>query len=242
MGALYLITGPDDKRYVGITTRTACDRFKKHVNAAKSGSSSRLHRAMRVHGAAAFSVRTLVVANDRDFLCALEARAIVAYNARAPRGYNLTAGGDGFVDLDVSIRQENSRKLKDAWADEASRNRRLAKARSPEARAKHRAAVVAFTGDPAYKARVSRRSKETLNRPDVKEGIRATTIAMHANPEFKARHSAAMTACMADPDRRARISSRMRANWADPVIRAKLLAARASARAAKDQKSQEQMT
>lgn len=95
MGALYRLTSPSGKSYIGITTKTAEARWAKHVeHALGKRDSGYLYNALRKHGAESFAVETLVVADDTDYLRDLEKRAIVAFGTRYPFGYNVAGGGE----------------------------------------------------------------------------------------------------------------------------------------------------
>ena len=210
MGALYQLISPSGKRYIGITTLSPRLRFARHRNAARTGVDGALYRAVRRYGFDSFEKKVLLIADDREYLCEMERRLIKRLRSQSPHGYNQTAGGEGFTDLDPVVRAANKVKLRLAWADPARRAKRLEKSQTPEAREIHRAAVVKFTSDPEYRKAKSVMSRQSLNRPEVKAKISATALAMHADPEFKERHRAAMKAVMADPDRRARIAATMR--------------------------------
>src|SRR2546430_8023160 len=101
MGELYTLTSPSGKRYIGWTAYTAARRFSSHVRAARKNParSSALRQAILKYGEDAFIVQTLVIADDREFLKKLECAAIAAFGTIAPRGYNLTPGGDGVTKL-----------------------------------------------------------------------------------------------------------------------------------------------
>lgn len=94
MGCLYQLIFPSGKSYIGITTETMDQRIKRHVNSAKNGASLLLSRAIRKYGEI-FERKILVIANDWEYLCELEKRAIIAFNTFNPNGYNLTNGGEG---------------------------------------------------------------------------------------------------------------------------------------------------
>lgn len=93
MGALYKITLPNGKGYVGLTVSNPGKRFAEHRYQARTGCEQAVHRAMLKHGGAKFEV--LVIANGRGYLEELERQAIVAFGTRSPAGYNCTDGGDG---------------------------------------------------------------------------------------------------------------------------------------------------
>lgn len=94
MGCLYRITTPSGA-YVGITAKTASERFAVHAYEAARGSRGRLYNAMRKHGTETATVETLVIADDWGYLCDLEKQAIAALGTRSPLGLNMTDGGDG---------------------------------------------------------------------------------------------------------------------------------------------------
>lgn len=95
MGCLYRITFPNGKAYLGITAKTAAQRFVAHVYDSARGHDVAMQRAIRKYGAESAKVETLVIADRWDYLCDLERRAIVAFGTKLPHGYNTTDGGDG---------------------------------------------------------------------------------------------------------------------------------------------------
>lgn len=100
MGCLYRVSFPNGKAYLGITTQTAQARFKDHCSEAgrlkreKSRGGSLLHHALNKYPGQA-QLEVLVIAEDWDYLCELERKAIQAFGTRKPNGYNLTEGGEG---------------------------------------------------------------------------------------------------------------------------------------------------
>ncbi len=100
MGCLYRVSFPNGKAYLGITTQTAQARFKDHCSEAgrlkreKPRGGSLLHHALNKYPGQA-QLEVLVIADDWDYLCELEQRAIQAFGTRKPNGYNLTEGGEG---------------------------------------------------------------------------------------------------------------------------------------------------
>lgn len=107
MGIIYLITcNVTHKMYVGQTTKTVHERWQEHIAGArrmaktlaarastKSFGSPALYRAMARYGVESFTVedfRTVPL----DALDEEEQYWIGEYETLAPKGYNLTAGGD----------------------------------------------------------------------------------------------------------------------------------------------------
>jgi group I intron endonuclease len=84
---IYLITNTvNGKQYIGKTTRTMEVRWYFHLDAAKRGSQTHLHRAIRKHGADAFLVEYLADGLDDEEIIMIE---------RHMPAYNMTRGGDG---------------------------------------------------------------------------------------------------------------------------------------------------
>lgn len=96
-GCLYSLTFPNGKRYIGITAGALSRRLSLHKSHAKTGRTGAVYNAIRKYGPAGFVAETLVVAADWEYLCDLEKKAIAIFGTLAPCGYNLTAGGEGFL-------------------------------------------------------------------------------------------------------------------------------------------------
>lgn len=96
MGALYQISFPNGKSYIGITTKAPEHRFAEHrYSSVPSGLDNAVNRAIRKHGLANISFRTLAIADEPSYLLDLERKAIAAYGTHGAGGYNMTAGGVG---------------------------------------------------------------------------------------------------------------------------------------------------
>ena len=96
-GCLYSLTFPNGKKYIGITSGALSRRLSLHKSHAKTGRAGAVYNAIRKYGATCFTAEKLVVASDWEYLCALEQKAIAVFKTLAPHGYNLTAGGEGFL-------------------------------------------------------------------------------------------------------------------------------------------------
>lgn len=96
MGALYQISFPNGKSYIGVTQKPPERRWAEHrYNSEKNREDRALNRALRKYGAVAATFRVLVVADDFNYLLNLERRAIAAYATFGRGGYNMTVGGEG---------------------------------------------------------------------------------------------------------------------------------------------------
>lgn len=98
MGALYQIEFPNGKSYIGITTQTPAARLRSHSKDAKHRKGDwAVHRALRKYGTGNVVLRTLAIANDWAYLQLIERNAIRVFGTFGKGGYNMTAGGDGFL-------------------------------------------------------------------------------------------------------------------------------------------------
>lgn len=166
-----------------------------------------LQQAIRKYGADKFILQTLVVADDWSYLCELEERAIVAFNTRAPNGYNLTKGGEGARGI--------------VHTEEARRNMSLGQKRRFE--------------DPAQRARLREQGKISAQAKRKPLGYKApwqirkkaSTLKARLSPEeWKRVHSEATKNAMKAPDVVARILACAQKRAADPDWRLKVAAAK----------------
>lgn len=117
MSALYRLTFPSGKQYIGITTRTVRWRFNTHVRRAKAGSSYPVCAAIRKYGSENVIVETLFCVKEntleaeRALLRLFEREAIAKYQTVSPKGYNVTLGGEGVLGLNRPKSPEHRAKL-----------------------------------------------------------------------------------------------------------------------------------
>ena len=90
---IYQITNTvNGKIYIGKTTKTIEERFRRHAYNANAKSQTHLHRAIRKYGTEAFTITELESGfNSEDDLNEAEIR----YISELSPHYNMTAGGDG---------------------------------------------------------------------------------------------------------------------------------------------------
>jgi hypothetical protein len=174
MGCLYQLTSPSGKSYIGITRKTAEDRFAGHViHAIKGKRNTVLASAIRKYGSQTFDVKTLVIANDWAYLNELEKRAIIAFQSRRPHGYNMTDGGDGaLMDRGENFGELVSRAM--ARPDIAEKVRRCAQLRAvtPGWREKISASKTGKTIGPAStlrKERIAEARRREWADPDLRK-------------------------------------------------------------------------
>lgn len=109
MGVLYKLDFANGKSYIGITTKTAKQRFSGHKAQCCRGTDLPLYNAWRKHGEP--TLTTLAVLEDAD-LAAAEIRAIKAFGTLAPNGYNLSFGGQTAPGLNPETAAKISKALK----------------------------------------------------------------------------------------------------------------------------------
>lgn len=90
-----IVNCKDGKVYIGQTVQSLARRWQCHIRDANKGSPLVLHRAMRLHGIGYFSVVEVSRRATKEELRLAEIDAIKLFNCRAPKGYNMTPGGDG---------------------------------------------------------------------------------------------------------------------------------------------------
>ena len=95
MALIYLIINRvNNKKYVGLTTRSLEDRWMGHVYDAQNDSICLIHRAIKKYGLEAFE-RKIIEECENDKACDAERHWIEQLDTFMPNGYNMTKGGDG---------------------------------------------------------------------------------------------------------------------------------------------------
>lgn len=94
-GIVYLLTNLiNGKNYIGQTTHSLQFRFKQHL---RSNDKNMLTcRAVKKYGKENFIMKSIKRCNTRESLDYWEKYYIKKYNTLAPRGYNLTTGGNHY--------------------------------------------------------------------------------------------------------------------------------------------------
>lgn len=147
------------KRYVGITKQGLPTRVYKHLYKARNGQGYRLGAAIRKYGEDAIVFSTLVVCPDYRY--ALDAE--MAYIAATKPEYNVTAGGEGVLGLQMS--EETRAKL---GAANKGNKYWVGRKHKPETMEKLRQRMIGTVGHWRGK-----------KRPDMVEKTRARMLANH---------------------------------------------------------------
>jgi group I intron endonuclease len=104
MIAFYLISNRvNGKQYLGLTKQRLQRRWRGHIHSANAGSKSAIHAAIRKYGKEAFDFVQIASCLTGKSASRVEIDLIEQYGTKAPKGYNLTDGGDGVVGLPREI-------------------------------------------------------------------------------------------------------------------------------------------
>lgn len=106
---VYCHTSPSGKRYVGWTARGHRARWDEHVGWARRGSDVPFHRAIRRHGADAFTHEVLEVVGTVSEAHSAERHWISQLGTYGAGGYNATLGGEGTTGM--RMREDSKRKM-----------------------------------------------------------------------------------------------------------------------------------
>jgi group I intron endonuclease len=132
------------KRYIGKTIQLFRIRKSNHLSrSATEGQSHAFGRAIAKHGPDAFDWTILLVSESNDILCATECAMIAMFNTRAPRGYNLTNGGEGKSGFHLSQETRNKIRLSHIGLTHSLESRaKIAASQTGNKRGPHSAATI----------------------------------------------------------------------------------------------------
>jgi group I intron endonuclease len=172
VSCVYLITNQKtSKRYVGCTTSTLKRRWQQHVATARNGSPYLLHKSLRKHGKEVFRIEILeVIPGTHEDLLRAEVAWIRRLDCVAPKGYNLTRGGQG-LDFTVpevkAAQKEGSRKRSatSAWRS-AQSIAKLKLHNDPEYKKRHVEGVRRKASDPTWVKAVTEANRSKPKDPD----------------------------------------------------------------------------
>lgn len=171
VGFIYLVTSlVDGKVYVGLT-KLIKKRWGEHLSAARKGSQYPLHRAIRKHGVQNFVVTCIeTVTTNREDLLAAEIKHIAAYGCTAPKGYNLTSGGEG-VDFSVpGVRERQiegcrKRSANPEW-QKHNKEGALKRAADPVCQENLKEGCRKRSADPVYQANLLEANRKRTLKPE----------------------------------------------------------------------------
>lgn len=247
MGVLYRLTSLSGKAYIGISSKDLDSRWAKHVeHACGKRTAGALYAALRKYGPETFTREVLAEHDDWDTLRQMEIDAIRTHGTLAPRGYNITQGGEGTRNrLSPEARANIGRAQKARFARPEERARLLAWSTMGRQKVSDAAAVrreakraerAAYKASVEFKALHSASVRRSMATPATRAKVLACAAARSASPHWRARVSASKRGAKIKPcsdEHRGNIAEAQRRKWADPVAKAHRLAANATARQAK---------
>lgn len=180
---VYVVTNTtNDKQYVGMTSNLA-RRWSQHLRGAKSKKPRQaLHAAMAKYGADKFTVCVKAEHSGDDSLAvcqAVEQATIATLKTKAPHGYNVTDGGEGFVgyvftDADKS---KISRALTGRKQSSAERVKRSAAMRASPNYEACLAALAEINTNETKKLKRAQAVAVSMRKPEVRAKLRAASAA-----------------------------------------------------------------
>ena len=185
MPETYILTSPSGRQYVGVTTKTALERFEVHATDSLSGKYPRnpLARAIRKYGPEEFRVRTLFV-GSWEYVLELEERLIQVYGTMRPGGYNAKHGGTGGRMPEGTRRQMSE-----------SRKKLL---KDPAARERFSKSQLEIWQRPGYRERMQAAHRGHKTSPETIEKMRLATKRRYEVPGARVEHSIRMKKWWAD--------------------------------------------
>ena len=173
MGQLYKITFEGThKAYIGITTRTAQQRFSQHCEATKNYP---INKAIRKYTKEKATVHVLAEAASWEELCALEIQAIKEHNTKVPHGYNCTDGGEGAYGLthSDSTREKIAEANRVRYLRPGERTKAVEKLRefwaSPEERLKQSQRTTKHFENLEMRLKMAEKARARLSDPQVRK-------------------------------------------------------------------------
>lgn len=124
---LYCLTFPNGKKYIGITSKTAQERFKEHCH--PSYKRGLCQHAIHKYGKENVVLTVLATVDNWELLCLAEIEAIEKFNTFYPNGYNMTLGGEGNLTLNFTG-QDKKKHAYNVYKKWFSKNKQLLNANS----------------------------------------------------------------------------------------------------------------
>lgn len=119
---LYRLTFPNDKIYIGITTKTVDERIRGHIATAYSAKGTMyVSKAIRKYNAEV--TRELLCIGTTEYIKDLEIIAIKHFNSLAPHGYNTSYGGETspMTNPEVAKRSAHTNRLNGTYLETSKR-------------------------------------------------------------------------------------------------------------------------
>lgn len=221
MGCLYQIEFPNGKKYIGVSRRSALKRCSEHFKNAESGANNILYSAIRKFGRSRCLVKTMLIADDFEYLLGIEKKAILKFGSKYPYGYNSTSGGDGVKELPKEIKAKQIFNLKKSWNNE-SRRKAVSDARKMDWKnseyrenisKKIRKKMLELCKDPEHIKKMSERSKNKWKDSKYRKKIIASKKDIYKSPEHRDKISKGLKEKWKDPKFRKRMCESQQKRW-----------------------------
>lgn len=180
---LYQLLFPNGKKYIGITSKTAEERFKEHCCLAHN--KGMCQKAIHKYGKENVIIKVLATVDNWELLCLAEIEAIEKYKTRPPNGYNLTLGGEGVVgnvlSIESRLKMSESGKRRPKMSSE-TRKKLSISSTGRKVSAEHKEILrMLRTGKPLPREQVEKMRLAKIGKPMSEETKRKISIANKRN-------------------------------------------------------------
>lgn len=248
MYAIYKITSPSGRYYVGLTKSAVSERWRQHVKrAATRGDNHPFYCAIRKYGSESFTVEQIDAAPDKPAAQALEREHIAA--CPTPQRYNVSAGGEADGEAGAKIFWDamkanpaarlaylaklSAAKLAEDWSDYAELSRRAQEWRKANPREAYRMTYRAI--------RMALKAQARTPAPADTRGLKERLMWKHKRASKTRENALRLWAGRTDAQRAdvgQAISTNQRTRWATVTDLSQRASLTASARAAIDRSTQ----
>ena len=155
---VYALIFPSGRKYIGVA-KNPTQRFARHYRDSKNGSDLVVHKAIRKYGIENVNLNILFTELTAKQAKRKEIQTIIECGTQVPKGYNMTAGGDGVVSPCLATKQKMSKSQILSYRDPFLREKRskIQKLRFKKASERNRISrkVKAFYSNPDNRKRLS---------------------------------------------------------------------------------------
>lgn len=221
---IYLITHTaTGRKYVGQSVDIR-HRFIEHATTKKR---SRLGNAVRKYGWGAFETQIIELC-EREHLNQAETKWITDHNCFAPKGFNLTTGGNQQFAFSAETRAKISASLKGRKPTQKSIAKRVATNTGTKRSAETKANMAALHGPVSTetKAKISLSNTGKIRTEEFKARISATRTGSKHTPEAKEKNRVASTGRKLTPESIAKMRATHLGKKRTPEAKAKMAAAK----------------
>lgn len=150
-------------------------RLNCHLIDVKKGSQLFFHRAIRKYGIEAFEHLILEICRTKEEACDKEIEWIARLETFG-KGYNMTPGGEGVIELSEEQKTKRKESLRKTHATLDYKSRQRERNKNPEFKEKHRAATKAGINKPGVRQRIGASARATWANPENYERLRQSKV------------------------------------------------------------------